>query len=403
MTLRRRLAAHFPPIARRDAELLRRSEKIRELTERSRRLHDHRAELHRAVRRLERRVAGLEERAAQLQEEVDRRVVVEDYLAVPSFRRALLTLRRTSVDLRTLDPEQRHPLRQLPFKLRNYGFAGSHGVPVPEVLEVWSTPQEMILTDLPDSFVLKSDGGAGSHGVLPLRRAGDDTFETLDGARALTGDEVRAHFADRAAEDRISGPFFAESVLRQPGGGAIPDDVKLYATYGRVQQVLLRRVSRHGDLRSTTRRYVAADGSDLGDAVLGEQLDRSIPVPDRLPEMVDIASHLSLAVGLPFVRVDVYDTDHGVVLGEVTRAPGGAQRIRPDHDEKMGRAWEEAAYRLDLDLVAGRPAGLLHGDQGIENFYPAGHVSRSEDPGAWAPKVVPCGRWCPAPGPPARG
>src|SRR5690606_3776057 len=101
-----------------------------------------------------------------------------------------------------------------------------HGVPVPDVLRVWPSTEEMSFDGLPDGFVVKSDGGAGSHGVLPLRRVGDDDFQTLDGELTLTAGQVREHFAERVEQRRISGPFFAEAVLRQPGGGPIPDDIK---------------------------------------------------------------------------------------------------------------------------------------------------------------------------------
>ncbi len=122
--------------------------------------------------------------------------------------------------------------------------------------------------------------------------------------------------------------------------------------------------------------------------------DTSIPVPARLPEMVRIAAHLSRAVGLPFCRVDLFDTDDGVVLGEVTRTPGGNERYLPEHDAAMGLAWERAAFRLDLDLLAGRPPGVLHGPVPVDNPYPPSHVSRSADPGPWEPVVRPCEEWC---------
>lgn len=374
MNLRRRVARAVPAIARRDAELARRKQRID---------------------KLKGSVDALEAQLEKTRAEAARRVDLDDYLSRPSFHRNILTLRRTTVDLRELDPQFRHPLRHLPFKLRNYRFAASHGIPVPTVLRTWTSPEEIALGDLPEAFVVKSDGGAGSHGVLPLRRTEEDVYQTLDGERTLTAEEVRAHFVERAGAGRISGPYFVEAVLRQPGGGPIPDDIKIYATYGEVHQVLLRRVGRHGDLRSVTRRYVAADGSDLGEVLVGTPADHGIPVPDSLGTMVAIARHLSLASGLPFVRVDLYDTDEGVVLGEVTRAPGGNQRFRPDHDELLGRAWEDAAYRIDLDVLAGRPPGLLHGAHPAPNPYPPEHVSQSADPGSWAPTVVPCGQWCP--------
>ncbi|ANS79302.1 hypothetical protein SGUI_1906 [Serinicoccus hydrothermalis] len=383
MNLRREVVRRVPPLARRDAELRARNARIREL-ERDR------TRLERDRERLEQQLVEEQARAEQL-------VDPEELLARSSFTHHLITLRRVTEQLRELDPGRHHPLRHLPFKLRNYRLAASHGIPVPRVLGVWPDAAQIDLDALPDDVVLKSDGGAGSHGVLPLRRVADGSYETIDGVRQLTSEEVRGHFVDRAARGRISGPFFAEEVLRQPGGGPIPDDVKINVSYGEVQHVMLRRVARHGHLRSMGFRYVDAEGADLGAVMIGRDSDESIPPPEDLDEMVRIAGHLSRAVGLPFVRVDLYGTERGVVLGELTRTPGGRQPFRPHHDEKMGLGWEAGASRLELDLMAGRPPGILHGEHPMPDLYPEGHVSRSAEPGPWAPLVVPCERWCGTP------
>ncbi len=228
-----RIVKQLPPIARRDAEIVRRREQVEQLKQRA--------------GTLEQTVTRLTASSARLREDL-KSTRAERNPKQPSFNRNLVTLQRTTVDLRSIDRELRHPLRQLPFKLRNYRLAASHGVRVPTVLGTWARPAEMTLEDLPDAFVLKSDGGAGSHGVLPLRRVAADRYVTLDGERSFTGAEVLAYFQERVDGRKISGPFFAEGVLRQPGGGPIPDDVKVYVMYGDVQQVLLRRVGRHGDL-----------------------------------------------------------------------------------------------------------------------------------------------------------
>jgi FtsZ-binding cell division protein ZapB len=394
MTLRHRLLASVPPLARRDAELVRRAERIERLRTSVDRLKDTEQRLRSQVDRLQRKNERLDREADRLRAEVERRIEVAEYLSRPSYERSLITLQRTSGDLRSIDRDLRHPLRQLPFKLRNYRLGASHGVLVPTVLQVWSSVEDISFDHLPDSFVLKSDGGAGGHGVLPLRRTGGGRFETVDGVRSLTEDDVREHFAVRVAGRRISGPFFAEELLVQPDGGPIPDDIKLYTMYGEVAQFYIRRVGRHGDLKSVTRRYLTDEGEDLGQALTDLPSSAELPAPDHFDQIVDIGRHLSRAVGLPFARVDMYATQAGPVLGEITRAPGGRQRFRAERDEALGRAWEAAAYRLDLEVLAGRPPGLLHGDHPAPNLYPAGHVSRSDEPGAWEPTVVSCDEWC---------
>lgn len=408
MTLRRKIARAVPQIHRRDQALARQRERLSEQKARMEELDGQAAAYRRTVSSQSDHIRSLTQQHEARGQEVreltaerdallrrgQRLVDVNDYLSTPSFRRQLITLRRTTGELRDLDPQYRHPLRQIPFKLRNYRVAASHGVAIPEVYGTWKEVADIDLGGLPDAFVLKSDGGAASRGVLPLRASGVDRWTTVDGAETFTADQVRERFADLLSRKKVMRPFFAEELLVQPDAGPIPDDIKVYACYGEVQQVLVRRVTEHGLGGQHVRRYLGPEGEDLGEVVKGVPVDASVPVPRRLPEIVAVAEHLSRAMGVPFVRVDVYDTEQGIVLGEITRAPGGDQRIRPDHDARMGRAWERALYRLDMDLLAGRPAGVLHGEHPSPSLYHDGHVSRSERPGSWSPRTVPCGRWC---------
>jgi hypothetical protein len=54
-----------------------------------------------------------------------------------------------------------------------------------------------------------------------------------------------------------------------------------------------------------------------------------------------------LAVPLPFVRVDLYESDSQVFVGELTPFPGTATEHSPRWDGILGAAWErgEAALR----------------------------------------------------------
>ncbi|WP_162803001.1 ATP-grasp fold amidoligase family protein [Ornithinimicrobium avium] len=373
-----------------------------------------RAALRRAVPGIAWRDERLAERAAQVEELRRRLRQVEQQLArqqeprrdatrpgrstAPSFRQHVHELRRGVEELRALDPGAGHPLLQVARKLRNHRLAASHGVPVPEVLSVWRAADQIDLSGLPDEFVLKSDGGAGGHGVLPLRRVAPDRYRLVGGggdraeeddAPDLSGADVVEHY--RTAS-RVEGPFFAEAMLVRPGVEGLPDDIKVYAFYGEVGQVLLRRMDVHADLSKARYRFLGGDGADLGpDASTTHRIDPSIPAPDDLETYLDLARHLSRAMALPFVRVDLYETAAGPVLGELTRGPGGAQLYRKDHDAAMGLRWERAQYRLDLDVLAGRPLANLHGEHPAVDHYPQGHPSQAA---GWPVVTAPCARWC---------
>jgi hypothetical protein len=72
------------------------------------------------------------------------------------------------------------------------------------------------------------------------------------------------------------------------------------------------------------------------------------PLPDRpdtFAEMLDIAARLG--TGLDFVRVDLFDTVNGVVLGEMTVYPEGGRIDSPTacpiFNQRLGRQWRLAA------------------------------------------------------------
>lgn len=338
-------------------------------------------------------LAALEEANAALAESLaqeraqNRRL---DDLDRASFRLAMRQHIRVFRAEHALHAPRTSAALQLPYKLRNLELAASHGVGVPTVLAVWPDIDAVQLDGLPDELVLKADGGAGSAAVFPLQRVGEGRYRLLGVDQVVDEDDLRERL--RALGRRARAPYFAEELLHGPDGGPIPDDVKLYMFYGEVGHVLVRNVAVHGDPSTIRLKLVDELGQDYGEVALGRRHDPAIPVPTALPEMVTVAQHLSRAVGLPFCRVDLYETSRGIVLGEITRAPnGGNERFAETHDEHLGRLWVRAAARLGADLAAGRPAGPLFGAEAELRLYPAEGGPYAGDAER---RVLPCSQWC---------
>ena len=213
----------------------------------------------------------------------------------------------------------------------------------------------------------------------------------MGGDGEYSEEELREHIRSLGREARA--PFFAEEMLHGPDGGPIPDDVKCYMFYGEVGHILVRTVGEHGNAETIRLKFVDEHGTDYGPVAVGRKHDPEIVVPQTLPRMVEVARHLSRAVGLPFCRVDLYDTSKGIVLGEITRAPsGGNERFLETHDEMLGARWLEGSARLNADLSAGRPFGPLFGGQKDLHHYPASDSPRSA--ANFGRTVVDCSRWC---------
>ncbi|KUG58487.1 hypothetical protein AVL62_11345 [Serinicoccus chungangensis] len=178
--------------------------------------------------------------------------------------------------------------------------------------------------------------------------------------REFDADELRGLVASKAIGRRL--PIFAEEFLLSGSSDApLPDDVKVYCAYGKVLHIMLRRMPQHADTTVAQYRYVDESGHDLGKVTPARQVSPLVPVPTNLEEVVRVAELLSLAVPLPFVRVDLYARHEDVLFGELTVNPGGMQRFRQEHSSWMAAEWEQAEARLQTDLANGRPYAVVMG------------------------------------------
>lgn len=287
-------------------------------------------------------------------------------------------------------------MAQIPYKLRNYSLAQSHGVRTPEVYGVWRAARDISLARIPaQRIVLKGDGGHSAQGVFPLERTSDG-WRSLDGGIRFTGDELPSEILKPLGKARA--PFFAEEFLESPSGWTIPEDVKLYCAYGEVLQVYVMRSSDDGSMerQKFSSRFFDAQGAPFGEIRNGLTYNTDIDVPSQLPELVAAARHLSRGVGLPFIRVDMYATHFGPVLGELTSIPsGGNQSYSAAHDQQMGLGWVAGMAALERDLMLGRPFGTIYGGHEYTWLYPEsldkGNMHHADN---WTRREVSCSDWC---------
>lgn len=68
--------------------------------------------------------------------------------------------------------------------------------------------------------------------------------------------------------------------------------------------------------------------------------EKKLPKPDNFEQMIEIAEKMS--VGIPFIRIDLYDVNGTIYFGEYTFYPGsGYEEFEPEEwDDKMGQ-WLE--------------------------------------------------------------
>lgn len=344
-----------------------------------------RRQARRARAALDRETREVERLGDELEQSQERRRDFETRLRHPSFRTRLSASLAALSLSRDRSWHDSSTQAQLTVKLRNYALAQSHGIAVPTVHAVWNSPEAVDLSDIDaERLVLKADRGHSGRAVIPLERD-EHGWHTLDGAETLVDGRPTPRMIDRLRSGGV-GPYFAEEFLASETGGTLPADIKVYTCYGEILQVLVMQTEGvDADERGAfARRYFDADGESLGRVLPRVKLSFDMPRPEPWEELLDAARRLSVAVGRAFVRVDLYTTDRGPVLGELTPTPGGIQLYRLDHDLAMGAAWADAEVRLERDVARGRPAGTLFGEHEYTWWYDAvAGDGGPEDPSTW--------------------
>lgn len=148
-------------------------------------------------------------------------------------------------------------------------------------------------------------------------------------ARSYGGIRQEPHY------DRMTPRVLVEEDLRRDG--VPPDDVKFWVLGGEVRLIMVES-GRFRDLR----RFVATPDWRLLDVRYGEPPPDVVPPPPAaLGTMLGMAREL--AAGLDFLRVDLYQIDGRLLVGELTHFPGaGAPHFEPvAFDEELGAVWGE--------------------------------------------------------------
>jgi hypothetical protein len=212
---------------------------------------------------------------------------------------------------------------------------------------VAADPREIDRRALPREFVAKVSHGCGGMWIVtdtPGMAAPDPdsktviaTPEALDWARfeTLFKEWLRrptdyVEWAYRKIPPRI----LVEELLSGPDG-KVPNDYKIYVFNGRARllHVDIDRFTEH------RRRVYLPDWTPLDVAYIFPSDPTPSPPPASLSRMIEVAE--ALGAETDFVRVDLYDVDGRVVVGELTNYPGaGTGNFTPlAFEHELGSWW----------------------------------------------------------------
>ncbi|KPF46131.1 ATP-grasp fold amidoligase family protein [Rhizobium sp. AAP43] len=138
------------------------------------------------------------------------------------------------------------------------------------------------------------------------------------------------------AYSQVERKIVVEKLLSKDGG--VPWDYRCFVFNGVVSYVIVdTRVDDRGYSATYSRSW---ERLPFYDPDYYAPYPGELPKPDTLDLMVSLAERL--VHDLDFVRVDFFDTDEGLFVGELTLYPGGGFEAfePPEYDLILGNAWQ---------------------------------------------------------------
>ena len=207
---------------------------------------------------------------------------------------------------------------------------------------------------LPDAYVVKPTHGSGAAIVVSERAPRDARLPSE--RQSWVYRHVRPEHAPREEIIRIAGHWLQQLYGQGPNrewaygrvprqviveemlegsDGDVPDDYKFFVFHGRCRYVEVDS----GRFGRRTQDFYRPDWEHVPLSGGSPWAEPRPARPERLAEMIDLAERLGAETD--FVRVDLYDVDGRVVLGELTSFPaGGDSPFDPEHfNDEFGRPW----------------------------------------------------------------
>lgn len=239
------------------------------------------------------------------------------------------------------------------YRMRDYVIQKGFGENLVKLFKVWNSPEEMDFNELPEKFVLKLNNGSGDVIVVTDKYSVD-----IEGIRSYFKKLYSTPFGKQTAEPHylhIQPVIVAEELLdknKQRGDSSSLIDYKFWCFNGIIDCcfVCSNRSKKQLtiDLYTGDSNWERIENGNLNYDSHHIKASQSIPRPINLERMFHIASELSK--GEPQMRVDFYEVDGKLYIGELTMTSAcGRMRYFTDRAlERLGNKCRKAIKDLGI-------------------------------------------------------
>lgn len=215
------------------------------------------------------------------------------------------------------------------------------------LIGAYSNVNDIDFDSLPDKFVMKANEGWGADEVILVT---DKKRYNIDHLKALASSWLypwSSYYYNNMCitDEKPERPLIVIEELLEHEGKKYLDDYKLYVCNGKVKFALIvnERGSKH-----EKRTYIDANWNVLPVRRAGKFVSAAPAKPDNFDEMIRLAE--KLAEEVPFVRIDFYNIDGKIYVGEMTFTPGMFLRFEPKSwDFRLGDYLDISALMKERD------------------------------------------------------
>jgi hypothetical protein len=223
-----------------------------------------------------------------------------------------------------------------------------------------------------DRFVIKPNSSYSGIACRMLVRE-DGAFRDLLSGRRLPTSRLRRELREEQIRGRPDEWLVEELLLPPDGSHEVIEDYKFYC-FGGVAELITHRRPRPG--RKKRDRYRFTRDWELVQVGLDDANDGIARVPANAARLLEVAESAASQLCYPFIRIDLYDTSRGIVLGEFTPGPGQRYGLDPEWNARFVRRWHEAADAIIEGIRSGRITPL--GPEPALGTHPSGAATRPE-------------------------
>jgi hypothetical protein len=243
-------------------------------------------------------------------------------------------------------------------KIATFEYCKNNNINVVEILNIFDTPEDLNLDNLPNEFVLKPNFLYSAKGVMVLKKIDNDEYYDEFTKTTYTLEKIkeyqRKYFDQGNAKNK---KIILEEKIKDKYIDGIPCDYKVYIFYDKVALIaVFDRNDKEqlyidwydGEFNKITDDYIKNNAPYVKNNI------KDIAVLNT-KEIIDFSIEVSKKINLPFVSLDLYNTDQGIKLGEVTLAPGGLYygvmfKVSERAQLELGQLWTDALSKIETNV-----------------------------------------------------